>query len=334
MSGQSPGVTPRPLVQLDRVVKTYGSALPRLLSWLGSDGDGPVRAVDGVSLAIRPGETVGLVGESGSGKSTLGRLLLRLEAVDSGRVYFDGEDITRWGRSQLLPVRRRMQAVFQDPKGSLNPRMRVADILAEGIALHGSAEERRQRATRVQELLEMVGLRGEQGERYPHQFSGGQRQRIGIARALSVRPDMIVVDEPTSALDVSVQGQIINLLLSLRASLGLSYLFISHDLDVVKHMSHRVAVMYLGKLVEVAPVNELFDRPRHPYTRSLIQSTPRRGGKLRVVQGDIPNPADPPRGCPFHPRCPESEPGLCDTKVPTETRPEVQVRVSCHMVNP
>ncbi len=278
-----------------------------------------VRAVDGVSLSVRRGETLALVGESGCGKSTLGRLILRLIEPTSGEILLDGRNITRLTERALRPLRRRMQIVFQDPFSSLNPRMTVRDIVGEGIVLHrlakGAACDER-----VASLLARVGLREDQLDRYPHEFSGGQRQRIGIARALSVEPDVIVCDEPTSALDVSIQAQILNLLAELQESLSLAYLLISHDLKVVEHAAHAVAVMYLGRIVERAPTRSLFERRLHPYTQALLAAVPTPDPaqrRLRVLApGDPPSPLDPPSGCAFHPRCPRAKKGICDVDRP------------------
>jgi oligopeptide/dipeptide ABC transporter ATP-binding protein len=267
---------------------------------------GQVRAVDDVDLQIRRGETLGLVGESGSGKTTLGRTLLRLIEPTVGEAYFDGEDIFRMDRRALLRLRRRAQIVFQDPYGSLNPRLTVGEALREVLQVHRLASGR-EADRRVDELLELVGLAPAHARRYPHEFSGGQRQRIGIARALSVEPEFIVCDEPVSALDVSVQAQILNLLRDLQAQLGLAYLFIAHDLSVVEHVSDRIAVMYLGRIIEVGETRALIDAPRHPYTRALLSAVPvpePRAVRQRIVlQGDPPSPARPPAGCPFQPRC-------------------------------
>lgn len=268
---------------------------------------GHIRAVDGVSFWVRPGETLGLVGESGSGKSTTGRTLLRLLEPTDGSVRFGGEPVFELDPAALRRLRRRAQIVFQDPFGSLNPRMTVRDTLREALKVHRLARGPAVQ-TRVRELLDLVGLSPGYAARYPHEFSGGQRQRIGIARALSVEPEFIVCDEPVSALDVSVQAQILNLLQDLQKRLGLAYLFIAHDLSVVEHVSDRVAVMYLGRIVELADAGTLYRNPTHPYTRALLSAVPvpeprEESGRI-VLHGDVPSPANPPTGCPFHPRCP------------------------------
>jgi oligopeptide/dipeptide ABC transporter ATP-binding protein len=268
---------------------------------------GYVRAVDGVDLTVRRGRTLGLVGESGSGKTTVGRTLLRLMPATAGRVFFDGVDVFSLRRRPLRALRRRMQMIFQDPVGSLNPRMSVGDIVAEPLRVHHIVP-RRQRRRRVAEMLERVGLSPEHANRYPHEFSGGQRQRVGVARALATGPDFIVADEPVSALDVSIQAQVLNLLGDLQAELGLSYLFIAHNLAVVEHFADEVAVMYLGRIVERASRDALYARPTHPYTRALLSAVPQpvpgRPKQTVRLAGEVPSPINPPPGCAFHPRCP------------------------------
>jgi oligopeptide transport system ATP-binding protein len=293
-----------------------------------------VKAVDGVSFNIAPGETLGLVGESGCGKSTLGRAIMRLVEPTAGEIILNGENITRLSNTELRPLRRKFQMIFQDPFGSLNPRMTVEDIVGEALDIHGLAETRAARGKRVAELLTAVGLDAGYMNRYPHEFSGGQRQRIGIARALAVEPELIICDEPVSALDVSVQAQIINLLRDLQQKHGLAYLFIAHDLAVVEHISHRVMVMYLGKIVEQAEAREIIRSPRHPYTQALISAVPEvdPDSKRRriVLPGDVPSPIHPPEGCPFHPRCPVAE-SRCKTEVPLIRKIGKDHQAACHL---
>ncbi|MGZ3320100.1 MAG: ABC transporter ATP-binding protein [Xanthobacteraceae bacterium] len=294
-----------------------------------------VKAIDGVSFDVDDGETVGLVGESGCGKTSLGRCLVRLSEPTGGTVTFEGQELSSLSGSAMREKRRKMQMIFQDPYASLNPRMRVGDIVAEGLTIHGLATGNALKL-RVRELLTRVGLREEYYGRYPHEFSGGQRQRIGIARALAVNAKFIVADEAVSALDVSIQSQILNMLLDLQQELDLTYLFISHDLRVVEHVSDRVAVMYLGKIVEIAPVGELHRVVQHPYTRALLSAVPvpdpaRRGART-VLQGDVPSPINPPSGCSFHPRCPFA------LKRCSEEEPRLEFDgkhgVACHVFGP
>jgi oligopeptide transport system ATP-binding protein len=298
---------------------------------LFSSGKQTVRAVDGVDLDVTEGKTFGIVGESGSGKSTLGRLLLRLLEPTAGKVIFDGDDLSTLGRGALREKRRDMQIIFQDPYASLNPRMRVGKIIGEGLEVHGLAS-RSERGDRVAELMKRVGLGTDAYNRYPHEFSGGQRQRIGIARALAVGPRFIVADEPVSALDVSIQAQILNLLSELQEELHIAFAFISHDLRVVRHVSHEVAVMYLGRIVESGPAQELYDHAQHPYTKALLSAVPSIDKAKRhervVLSGDIPSPMAPPSGCPFHPRCPIAE-DRCKTEVPQLG--DGEHKVACHL---
>ena len=292
-----------------------------------------VKAVDEVSFEIAPGETVGLVGESGCGKSTLGRAIIRLITATSGEILFNGENLLTLSRTELRNRRRQFQMIFQDPFSTLNPRMTVRQIIGEALDIHNLAAEKDKRGSRLAELLEQVGLDGAHAERYPHEFSGGQRQRIGIARALAVEPRLIVCDEPVSALDVSVQAQVVNLLQELQSRLGLAYLFIAHDLAVVEHISQRILVMYLGKIIESGPARAVIRNPRHPYTKALISAVPtikpgEQAAKI-VLSGELPSPMDPPAGCPFHPRCPLAQP-LCRAERPVHRALSPSESVACH----
>ncbi len=317
-----------PVIQVDSLTKYFPirrGILRRLT--------GHVRAVDGVSFTIGEGETLGLVGESGCGKSTVGRAVLRLIDPTAGSVRLHGQEITHLGKHAMRPLRRQMQIVFQDPFASLNPRMRAGRIVGEPLRVHGIADAS-ERQERVVQLFRRVGLRSQQMRNYPHEFSGGQRQRISIARALALDPNFIVADEPVSALDVSIQAQVINLLTELQRELRLSYLFISHNLAVVEHISHRVAVMYLGRIVEHADKAELFARPLHPYTEALLAAVPQpdpasKRNKLRV-EGDVPSPIKPPPGCHFHPRCPYAE-ARCREEVPQLHEAAPGHLVACHL---
>jgi oligopeptide/dipeptide ABC transporter ATP-binding protein len=325
-----------PLVRIEHLVKHFPAKR-------SGNRHATVRAVDDVSLEVARGETLGLVGETGCGKSTLARCVVRLHDVTSGKIFFDGAETTHLGRRELQPFRQRMQLVFQDPYGSLNPRRRVGSILADPFRLHGgrrlltqAVSDDEERKRRVQELMGTVGLNPEHYNRFPSEFSGGQRQRIGIARAIALRPELIVCDEPVSALDVSIRAQILNLLAELQEGLGLTYLFISHDLSVVEHVSDRVAVMYLGKVVEVAPSVELYRRPRHPYTAALLSAVPvpdpDAPRRSVVLHGDPPSPIDPPKGCRFHPRCPKAQPICAREEPPLVPRQgdDLTHKAACH----
>ena len=312
------GATPAPLVEVRDLVKHFpirGGVLQRTTK--------TVQAVDGVTFDIRRGETLGLVGESGCGKTTVGRLLLRLIEPTSGSIRFDGKELTALKGSALKPYRRRMQIIFQDPYSSLDPRTPIADSIGEGLRIHGlgSPAERREK---VRRMMDLVGLQSYHARRYPHEFSGGQRQRIGIARALVLEPDLVVCDEPVSALDVSIQAQVLNLLKQLQRELGLTYLFVAHNMGVVEHISDRVAVMYLGRVAELADRRSLFRKQEHPYTAALMSAIPIPDPQMRrkrvILKGDVPSPVDPPTGCRFHPRCPLREelgsPAICAESIP------------------
>lgn len=291
----------RPLLEVEDIKKYFA-----IRSGLLSRVSDYVYAVDGVSFTVEKGETLGLVGESGCGKSTLGRTILRLIEPTAGKVFFEGSNIVELDRESLKPMRRNLQIIFQDPFSSLNPRMTVEEIVGDGLTING-VRSRSEREDRVADILKKVGLRKEHLKRYPHEFSGGQRQRIGIARALVLEPELLVCDEPVSALDVSIQAQIINMLMDLQGAMDLSYLFIAHDLSVVEHISTRVAVMYLGRIVELANKHDLYRSPRHPYTQALLSAVPVANPRIKpqriILEGDVPTPIKPPSGCRFHPRC-------------------------------
>jgi oligopeptide transport system ATP-binding protein len=319
----------RPLLRVSNLVKNFP-----IKSGLFSRHAGQVHAVDRVSFEIAAGETLGLVGESGCGKSTTARCILRLIEPSSGQIEFQGRDTTRLSAGGLRALARDMQIIFQDPYASLNPRMTVGTIVGEGLIIHGLTKNQREFEERVVELLETVGLGADHLRRYPHEFSGGQRQRIGIARALAVSPKFVVCDEPVSALDVSIQAQVINLLEDLQEQFRLTYLFIAHDLSVIEHISNRVAVMYLGRIVETAPARELYAAPKHPYTQTLLSAVPipdpfAKRDRIRL-EGDVPNPIDPPSGCHFHPRCPMAMP-ICATQVPVPKELAPGHSVVCHL---
>jgi oligopeptide transport system ATP-binding protein len=303
---------------------------------LGRRQVGTVKAVDGVSFEVARGETLGLVGESGCGKSTTGLAILRMLDITSGTVEFEGEDISAYDRSRMRPIRRRMQMVYQDPYGSLNPRMTVADIVAEPLVVHGLAADKDKHRDRVAGLLAMVGLLPDMAERYPHEFSGGQRQRIGIARALALEPSLIICDEPVSALDVSIQAQVVNLFMELQERLGLTYIFIAHDLSVVRHISDRIAVMYLGRIVEIATRDQLYREPLHPYTQALLAAVPiadpeiEAGRSQQIITGEIPSALRPPPGCRFHTRCPRAM-EVCRSVDPAMKQMGGGRAVACHL---
>jgi oligopeptide transport system ATP-binding protein len=319
-----------PLLQVKNLVKHFpvkGGLLSRVVD--------KVHAVDGVSFDMAAGETLGVVGESGCGKSTMGRSILRLIEPTSGEVWFEGKNVTAAGKDELRALARDMQIIFQDPFASLNPRMTVGAIVGEALTIHKLAKTAREYEERIVHLLETVGLAADHMRRYPHEFSGGQRQRIGIARALAVSPKLIVCDEAVSALDVSIQAQVINLLEDLRDQFKLSYVFIAHDLSVVEHISHRVAVMYLGRIVEIAPAKALYTDPKHPYTEALLSAVPIPDPSVKrkriPLQGDVPSPINPPAGCHFHTRCPIAQKGLCDRERPELKKTGEGHWVSCHL---
>jgi len=320
----------KPLLRVDKLVKHFGIKG----GFLGRE-QGRVHAVDGVSFDLAAGETLGLVGESGCGKSTTGRCILRLIEPTSGQVWFDGREVTALGKTELRALARDMQIIFQDPYASLNPRMTVGAIIGEALTIHKLTKTRADYEARIVDLLETVGLSADHLRRYPHEFSGGQRQRIGIARALAVSPKLIVCDEAVSALDVSIQAQVINLLEDLQAKFKLTYLFIAHDLSVVEHTSTRVAVMYLGRIVEIASSRELYSRPLHPYTEALLSAVPIPDPTLKrkriMLQGDVPSPINPPSGCHFHTRCPVKQLPLCASESPELKQTSDGHWVACHL---
>ncbi len=323
-------IPPAPLLKVEQLVKQF----PIKGGFLGRVVD-KVHAVDGVSFDLAAGETLGVVGESGCGKSTTGRCILRLIEPTSGKVWFDGREVTALGQTELRAMARDMQIIFQDPYASLNPRMTVGAIIGEALTIHKLTRTPREYEERIVELLETVGLNADHMRRYPHEFSGGQRQRVGIARALAVTPKLIVCDEAVSALDVSIQAQVINLLEDLQEKFNLTYLFIAHDLSVVEHTANRVAVMYLGRIVELASSNALYTRPQHPYTQALLSAVPIPDPTVKrkriMLQGDVPSPIRPPSGCHFHTRCPVAQFPLCSTESPALKSLGNGHSVACHL---
>ena len=304
--------------------------------FFGRSEGASLKAVNGISFSVKHGETLGIVGESGCGKTTTGLAVLRMLDIATGSIEFDGEDIANLSRKRLRPLRQKMQMVYQDPFGALNPRMRVRDIIGEPLKAHNVVSDSIEYKEKIYEILDIVGLSKQMGERYPHEFSGGQRQRIGIARALILNPKLVVCDEPVSALDVSIQAQIINLLDELQERLGVTYLFIAHDLAIVQHISHRVMVMYLGNIVEIAERSQLYNNPKHPYTKALLSAIPvpspdiEANREFVMLEGEVPSPLDPPKGCPFHPRCSEAR-VECREKKPVLKNSEGSHEVACHL---
>jgi oligopeptide/dipeptide ABC transporter ATP-binding protein len=313
-----------PLVEIEHLTKHFS-----VRQGVFARGKGVVHAVEDISFVVNRGETLGIVGESGCGKSTTARLMLRLLDPTAGKITFDGRDITHMSQRHLRPIRREMQMIFQDPYSSLNPRKTIGQIVGAPFAIHKTEKDAK---TRVRELLARVGLAPEHYNRYPHEFSGGQRQRIGVARALALQPKLIVCDEPVSALDVSIQAQVLNLLRELQDEFDLTYVFISHDLSVIRQISDRISVMYLGRIVETGPAEEIYEHPKHPYTAALLSAVPRAGGEGRrriVLGGDVPSPVNPPAACVFHPRCPRFHKGHCDVETP-QLEPKNGQLAACH----
>ena len=331
MTTTTTGSTPEPLIRVQNLKKHFPITAGVFRRQVGT-----VKAVDGISFDLLPKETLGLVGESGCGKTTAGRTVLNLYTATEGKVYFGQTEVTALGGNQLRLIRQKMQMIFQDPQDSLNPRMTVGSIISEPLMEHTKASGS-QRTERVEELLQAVGLNAKYMNRYPHEFSGGQRQRIGVARALALNPEFIICDEPIAALDVSIQAQVVNLLEDLQEKFGLTYLFISHDLGMIRHIARRVAVMYLGHIVEIATSQDLYRRPQHPYTQALLSAVPthdpvREQTRERIIlTGDVPSPADPPSGCPFRTRCPSAE-SKCAEEVPELRQIGAGHRVACHLV--